>query len=164
MTELFSQLGINWKLLVAQTVNFLLLLVILRFTVYKPLLSMLKERREKIEQGLKDAEAAGKKLDEAESEKRAKVKEGEEKSLAIIAETEKKSKVLEAELTKAAEAKSADLLERAKAQAEANTEEERRRFYEEAVSLVKSAMEKTTEAAPEAIDEKLIGQVVAKLK
>jgi len=60
MSALFTQLGINWKLLLAQGINFGLLLVVLAKFVYRPLLKLMKEQREKIEFGLKGAEEAAK--------------------------------------------------------------------------------------------------------
>ena len=42
--DLFSSLGIDWKLLILQTVAFLILLVILRKWVYPPLAAMLDKR------------------------------------------------------------------------------------------------------------------------
>ena len=47
--ELFGKLGIEWKLLLAQGLNFILLLIILRRFLYKPILKMLDERRSKAE-------------------------------------------------------------------------------------------------------------------
>ena len=47
--ELFGKLGIEWKLLLAQGLNFILLLIILRKFLYKPILKMLDERRAKAE-------------------------------------------------------------------------------------------------------------------
>lgn len=68
--ELLHNLGIDWKLLLAQIVNFLVLLFVLYKFAYGPVLKLLNERTSKIEKGLKDAEDAGKKLSEmAEKEK-----------------------------------------------------------------------------------------------
>ena len=53
-------LGINWKLFVAQLVNFGLILGVLWKFAYKPLLKIMDERSAKIEKGLKDAVDAGK--------------------------------------------------------------------------------------------------------
>ncbi len=47
--ELFGKLGIEWKLLLAQGLNFILLLIILRKFLYKPILKILDERRAKAE-------------------------------------------------------------------------------------------------------------------
>ncbi len=45
-----DQLGISPGLLVSQIVNFLLLVVLLRMLLYKPVLHMLDQRRERIAQ------------------------------------------------------------------------------------------------------------------
>jgi F-type H+-transporting ATPase subunit b len=58
MEQLLTQLGIDWHLLISQAVNFFLLLIVLRIFVYKPLLTVLRERREKIENGIIKAEEA----------------------------------------------------------------------------------------------------------
>ena len=47
MLELAEKLGLDWKLLLSQAVNFLVLLALLRQFAYKPLLKILKERRTK---------------------------------------------------------------------------------------------------------------------
>lgn len=64
-----DQLGISGGLLVSQIVNFLLLMVILRMLLYKPVLNMLDQRKERIAQSMKDAERASAAAQEAEMEK-----------------------------------------------------------------------------------------------
>src|SRR3989344_7683139 len=164
MSELFSKLGIDWKLLLAQAVNFLLLLTVLRFTIYKPLLGLLKERRTKIEKGLSDAALAGGRLEEAELMKKAKLAEADRASMALLKGTEKQAKELEVTLLNETKKKEETMLLRAKHAAEKNTEEEKKRFFEEAGSLIKQGLVHAAESSPEAIDEKLINQAVAKLK
>lgn len=66
MQELLTKLGIDWKLLIAQIVNFLILLFVLWKFAYGPVLGMLDKRQKKIEKGLKDADEAHKKLSESE--------------------------------------------------------------------------------------------------
>ncbi len=58
MVELISKLGVDWKLLLAQVVNFLLLFFLLQKFAYKPLGEFLKKRAKKIEKGLDDAKKA----------------------------------------------------------------------------------------------------------
>jgi F-type H+-transporting ATPase subunit b len=65
MSELLTKLGIDWKLLIAQVVNFLILLFVLWKFAYGPVLAMLEKRQKKIEKGLADAEEAGKKIEES---------------------------------------------------------------------------------------------------
>src|SRR3989344_4435551 len=58
MAELLENLGIKWQLLIAQVVNFLILLFILRKFLYGPMMKFLRERRQTIEEGLKKSELA----------------------------------------------------------------------------------------------------------
>jgi F-type H+-transporting ATPase subunit b len=54
--QLTAQLGINWPKLIAQTVNFAIVLVILRIWAYKPVLAILAERQRRIAEGMENAE------------------------------------------------------------------------------------------------------------
>jgi len=60
--ELFAKLGIDWRLLIAQLVNFAILFTALTFLLYKPLLAMLDKRRQKISEALANAERIGEEL------------------------------------------------------------------------------------------------------
>lgn len=58
MDKAVEALGLNLPQLIAQVANFFVLLLILRFTLYKPILKMLAERKQKIAEGLNAAEIA----------------------------------------------------------------------------------------------------------
>ena len=58
MGQAIEALGINLPQLIAQIANFAVLLLILRLTLYKPILKMLDERKVKIAEGLNAAETA----------------------------------------------------------------------------------------------------------
>jgi F-type H+-transporting ATPase subunit b len=58
MDKAVEALGLNLPQLIAQVANFFVLLVILRLTLYKPILKMLDERKQKIVEGLNAAEIA----------------------------------------------------------------------------------------------------------
>ena len=58
MEQAVEALGLNLPQLIAQIANFFVLLVILRLTLYKPILKMLDERKQKIAEGLNAAEIA----------------------------------------------------------------------------------------------------------
>lgn len=64
--EILEKLGINGKILLAQIVNFFLLLYILKRYLYKPVLEILQKREEKIKESLKNAEKVENKLLETE--------------------------------------------------------------------------------------------------
>src|SRR4030042_2105348 len=93
--ELLSNLGINGKLLLAQIINFLILLFVLHRFAYKPILKMLNDRTNKIEKGLKEAEESHKKLAEiSEKEKEiiTKARKDAQEILKKVEDTAKKNK------------------------------------------------------------------------
>jgi len=58
MSTAIEALGINLPQLIAQIVNFAILLVVLRLILYKPILKMLDDRKQRISEGLNAAEIA----------------------------------------------------------------------------------------------------------
>ena len=70
MEQLIEAFGIDARLILLQVVNFGLLMVVLSYFLYKPILKVLAERQEKIAQGVKDAEEAGRAKTEATEEKK----------------------------------------------------------------------------------------------
>lgn len=85
MDQLLEAFGINGKLLLAQLVNFGVLFVGLTYLLYKPVMKTLDERRTKIAQGVKDAEAASEKLAKADDEVTEKIHTAESKAEGIVA-------------------------------------------------------------------------------
>lgn len=164
MQELIEKLGLNWKLLLAQGVNFLLILVILRFTLYKPLVRILRERRERIAKGLQDAEDAATRLQKVDAERKEKLADAERESLRILAEFEGQAKRKEEELMRQARAKESEILKTADRVAAAKTAEAEAKVFAEAAGLVKSAVAKTAQLEPTAIDESLIAEALRGLK
>jgi F-type H+-transporting ATPase subunit b len=69
MDEIINAFGIDARLIIIQIVNFAILMAALGYFLYKPVLKLLREREEKIAQGLKDAELAALAKSEADAEK-----------------------------------------------------------------------------------------------
>lgn len=69
MQELIHQLGIDWRLIIAQMINFLILLAILYKFAYRPLITILEERRKKIEKSITDAKLVEENLNQATRER-----------------------------------------------------------------------------------------------
>lgn len=130
MEQLFDAFGIDWKLLIAQAVNFGVLFVALSYLLYKPVLKTLDERREKVAKGVLDAEAAAEKLATADSEVSAKLRTADAEAEGIVSGARETASAEKARILKEAEARAAavaaDADARAKeAQAKALRESER---------------------------------------
>lgn len=160
MQQIFSQLGINWKLLASQAVNFALLLVVLRIFVYKPVIKLLHDRRMKIEEGVTKAAEADKRLHEIDLMGKEHMKEAENKAIALLSKTEQDAKDLEARLVAAAKKKEQDELADAAARIRLQQEEGRRAMEKEAAALVRQALVRTVELSPESVDDALIARAV----
>lgn len=53
--ELLNTLGINWQLLLVQLLNFVILIGVLSYFVYKPILKVIDARRERTAKAMEDA-------------------------------------------------------------------------------------------------------------
>ena len=62
MAQVLSTFGIDWRLLIVNAVNFALVLLALWYFLYAPVMKMLEERRQRVAQGVRDAEAAAAEL------------------------------------------------------------------------------------------------------
>lgn len=162
--ELLFQLGINWKLFLSQAVNFFILLGVLTFFVYKPLMKVIKERTQKIKIGLEKAEEADIRLKEIDVIGKGKIKEAEQQSIEIIKTTEEKAKILEKENQQKAEERQKSAMNLIKQNALKAQEEANREVLAKAAELVKKAIIKTVELKPEAIDEALIKKAVKEVE
>jgi len=118
-------LGIDWKLLIAQVVNFIILLILLTKFLYKPIVKMLDNRADKIESGLKAAEKSQQDLKKADVESE-KIREKAYKEAN--------------EILAGAKTEASDEAKKIVAKAEAQAEEIRKYAAEEALSSKDKAM------------------------
>lgn len=160
--EIFAKLGIDWRLLIAQAVNFAILLFVLHRFAYKPMLSFLEKRSERIEKGLKDAEAATAKLSEMEAKEKEVLDAARKEARELLQKAEESAKKRDMERAKETEEKVARML----SESEAKIREERDKVFAEAkqeiAGLVMSAVEKVTGEKMDAEKDKaLIEKFVA---
>ena len=83
---LFEALGINIKILIAQLINFSVLIFVLWRFAYKPIMKVLNDRREKIIQGVKAAEKSEEKLAQAATKEKEIITEAKKEALKIVEE------------------------------------------------------------------------------
>lgn len=84
MEELIRHFGIDWKLLLAQAVNFGILLAVLWKFAYRPILKILARRREEVENGLRAAAEARDALARIGALQREKLEDARREALAIV--------------------------------------------------------------------------------
>ncbi len=140
--EVLAKLGVDWKLLLAQAVNFAVLFWVLRRFAYQPMLDFLEQRATKIEQGLKDAEAAQVKLGELEVKEKAVLAQAHTEARALIAAAEEGAKKRDLERASETEAKIARLLVEAEEKIREEKEKVMASAKEEISDLVMLSVEK----------------------
>lgn len=99
MTDLFTKLGIDWKLLTAQIVNFSILIAILYKFLYKPILDMFQKRKNTISRSLAEAKKIEEDFKKLELAKEEEMREARARSKEIVinataAAEEQKSRLL----------------------------------------------------------------------
>jgi len=142
MEQLFDAFGIDWKLLIAQAVNFGVLLVALTYFLYKPVLKTLDERREKVAKGVLDAEEAARKLSEADSEVSTRLQAAEGEAEGIVAGARETAGAEKTRILKEAEARAADIAADADARAKESAARALRESEKEVARLAVLAAEK----------------------
>jgi F-type H+-transporting ATPase subunit b len=122
MQQLFEAFGIDWHLILAQAVNFGVLLIALQYFLYTPVMKALEERKNLVAKGVEDANAATVLLASADESAHKRAHDAEQQAEAIVslarteATDERKRIVNEAEAR--AHAVSLDAAARAKEVAE----------------------------------------------
>ncbi|OGG53934.1 ATP synthase F0 subunit B [Candidatus Kaiserbacteria bacterium RIFCSPLOWO2_12_FULL_53_8] len=137
MGELFATFGVNWKLLLIQAVNFGLLLSVLTYFLYKPILRIIDERREKIAEGVRTAEAAAKQLADAKEEREGIVGTAAREAEGLVASARTRADERGTEIVKAAEARAAATIKDAAERAE---EAKRQALKESEREIARAAM------------------------
>jgi len=161
----FEVLGIDWKLLAIQTVAFLVLLWFLSKFVYPPLTKMLEKREEDIEAGVKAAQAAEKKADEAKDEVAKLLKQARQEAGEIVTTAKEEAT---AALEKA-DAKSKERAERivadAQDQIQKDVQSAKKALHNETLNLVTQATEKIVGKTITAkVDEQVIASAIREAK
>ena len=109
-------LGINLPSLLAQLINFTLLLVLLSVLAYKPLLRVMDERRKRIQEGLDAAEESKRRLSETEKEVARELEKARQEGQALISQAQQMSSRIQEEGQTQARTEAEQLLERARSE------------------------------------------------
>lgn len=92
--EIINNFGLDPKLLVAQIVNFLIVLFILKKLLYKPILEIFKKRQATIREGLENAEDARIKLEKVLVEEKNILRNAQFQSKKIIEDAKQELTVI----------------------------------------------------------------------
>ncbi|MBU4298658.1 F0F1 ATP synthase subunit B, partial [Patescibacteria group bacterium] len=134
--------GINWKILLGQIINFLLVLYLLKRFALKPFLKTLTERKEKIERGIEKTAEAEKRIKVIEQGKEKILKESREKANLILRKSEERGKEKEEEILKRTEEEKMRILAEAKRLGQIEVNKMKGEFSKKNLELVLNLTEK----------------------
>lgn len=162
--ELFSKLGIDWRLLLAQMLNFGILLAILTKFLYRPVLKLLDERKEKVQEALQMAKEAAEAKNQFDQWKKQELKQFRQQADQLLKEATVQGERLRAELREKAEVEAKEVLERARK----DLGREKQRLFKEAegelAALALATAERVLERSIKEEDsERLAKNAVAEL-
>lgn len=135
-------LGINLPVLLAQLINFFILLVLLYFAAYKPIIRMLDQRSAKIKEGMEQAEAIRQKTAQTEEEVRAQLEAARKEGQAVIAQATQIGDRLKEEAKKEARQEAESIINKARTEIERERNKIVDELRKEFVDVVVTAAEK----------------------
>jgi len=145
MQELITTFHIDWKLMIAQIVNFGLVFMALYFIAAKPLSKLMKDRSEEIETGLENAKKAEKEIENANLKKEEIIREAKDSAKVIIAQSQSDGKGIIKEAKDKAVVEKEEIIKQAKIDAEKEKKIANDAVQKEASVLIADGVKKMME-------------------
>lgn len=137
-----AALGVSLPGLVAQLINFGILLVVLRLFLYKPVLRILDERKARIEEGLNRAEQAAVAATQSQDEARRIIDEARGQGRELVANAQDAAARLRTELEERARADADQIVTRAREEVQAERDQAIQQLRREFSDLTVAAAER----------------------
>lgn len=161
---LIEALGLDYRILIAQLLNFAILMWVLWRFAYRPVFSILEERRKKVNQGLDDAELAASKLSEAEITNKQIILDARQESNKILAAAQAKAEEKQLEIVAKAEAEIGVMMEKERTKIASEKAQSLNQLKGEVSALVILGLKKFLEDnLDEVKDQALVEKIVASL-
>jgi F-type H+-transporting ATPase subunit b len=148
MDSIISTFHIDWKIIIAQTINFAVVFAVLYIFALKPLSKLMKERSEKISKGVSDAETNAHLLEETRKEYEA----------ALVKARNDANKIFQ-EGKKEAEAKKAEMMENARKEVALSIENGKKMLQTEKEKMVAEAKKEIVDLTMKSAEKLLGGKV-----
>ncbi len=157
-----AALGFNLPGLISQLVNFLILMIVLRLFLYRPLLNMLDQRKQRIEEGLNRAEEAVKQASASEDEARRIMDEARAEGRVAIQRSQEAAERLRGELEQRARDDADQIVTRAREEVQAERDRAIQQLHEEFADLTIAASERVIgQSLDRTAHQRLIDEVLA---
>jgi len=143
--DVLHNFDIQWPLLVAQIVNFLIIFYLLKRFLYKPIFTLLKKREDTIKEGLDKAEDGKRALIDAQVKEKKLIKEAQDTAKKIIQDAREQGQMVAKEIEAKAKKQADRMMEEAKNQIDLETrsaeQQLNKHISELSVALLKKALD-----------------------
>jgi F-type H+-transporting ATPase subunit b len=159
MEGIAATLGLDVRSLIIHAINFIVLLVLLRLVLYKPVVSMLDDRARRVRESMEQADQARRAAEQAEADRQALLAETRREAEEIRNRADEQAKRIISEAGGRAQEEASRIL----AQAKAQTDQERQQMLTEVraqmADLVVTAVDRVTRGALDSsAQQKLVQQ------
>ncbi len=142
MESLISTFHIDWKLFIAQLINFAIVFSVLYFFAFKPLVKMMSDRTEKIDKSLKDADEIEKRLALTEKEREGIITAAKKQANLIVEEANKRGEERKGEMIAKAKEEIGQVINAEKERIARDKAETLKEIKQEVAELVVMTVEK----------------------
>lgn len=160
MESFINTFHIDWKIIIAQVINFAVVFFVLQFLALKPIKKLMAERTERINEGLEDATKNAELLKNTKKEYNNVIVKARAEANEIFQEVKKEAEEEKKTMLESASKEVEDMISKGKKVLEAEKTKMVSEAKEEIVSLVMKATEKILEThKDDPLDNKTLDQI-----
>jgi len=159
MESIISTFHIDWKIIIAQAVNFGVVFVVLYIFALKPLVKLMAERSEKIGKGLDDAKTSELLIEKTKQEYRDMIDKAKVEANKIWEEGKREAETNKVLMMEDAKKEMALVMENGKKMLEGEKQKMMAEAKKEIVELAMKAAEKIVEGSGQSFNQKVIKEL-----
>jgi F-type H+-transporting ATPase subunit b len=150
MEGIAATLGLDVRSLIIHSINFIVLLVLLRLVLYKPIVGMLDDRARRVRESMEQADQARRAAEQAEADRQSLLAETRREAEQIRARADEQAKRIISEAGSRAQEEGSRILAQAKAQSDQERQQMLAEVRAQIADLVVSAVDRVTRGALDA--------------
>jgi len=162
MDSLIETFHIDLRLLVAQMINFAIVISVLYFFALKPLLKVMEERSNKIEKSIEDAKKIEEKLEKTDTDYKEALGKAKKEANEIMEKANAQAELKREEMLKKAKLEIGAVINDEKEKMQAEKAEVLRELKKEVAGMVTASLEKVLEKnLDDKTDKELIKKIIS---
>jgi len=162
--DLLHQLGIDWRLLIGQIINFIILMLVLNHFLYRPLLKILKDREEAAKKTIADSQKIEEEMLAMEKAKAKTIQNANIEAQHIMKEAREKADNQREEIVNTARAEAEKIIQDAHIKTTHLSQKVQQDIVDDLIDVVIQATEKVlSKKITKKTDQRLIKEAIQSL-